>query len=117
MTTLQEVLQVFRRQAGALQDGAQRSWFHRAGAVDGDDHSARQVGGVPHDDMGSLLSFDDEPGFLKGTNQAGTRNLGKNAQEGTSTSLKIAESSGMARPSSCSVERYNTMASRMFDNA
>ena len=114
---LQERLELFNGYTGAFEDGAQSAWFNHLGAMDGNNCSTGEIGDVAQNHMRTMLSFHNEAGFLEGADQSSTGNLGQDAQAATSTSLRIARSGGMGKPSSWRLKRYPSMASRMFAKA
>ena len=60
-----------------------------------------QIADVAEYYMRPMLSFDDEPGFLKSLHQASTGNLGQDAQAATSTCVvRMVCSEGIGSPSS-----------------
>ena len=67
--------------------------------------------------MRAMLSFDEKTGFLEGLHQTRPGNLRQNAQALTSTSVRIMSSVGRGSPSSRRLQRYSSMASRIFVNA
>ena len=117
MKTLDQRFEVFNRQTGAFQDGSQRSGFNRLGAMHGDDGSARQITGVAHKNVRTVLTRDAESCFLEGVDKALSGNLREHTHAATSTSLKITSSLGIGIPSSRRPMRHNSIASRIFASA